>query len=192
MKKLFHLGALAFIVISISSCSKSTNELVQPNSNLTIEKNFLTSHSKRSLTSHPSSIWGISSFYPAINQPVSIPLGDPANSIIYDDGSGQNAVFYVLVDDPAGALPNAGILQLTDETTGVTTPLYKMLSNDFVGYYPVTPPVELDGKFYLFGIVPLSDINSFNGHKVTLYAEQYVGGATYATQLSDAFTYIIP
>ena len=191
MKKLFHLGMVTFLAIAISSCSKSKEDLnIASTEKLTRTGNFsrFIIHATPLVTVNPNSVWGLTNFYGSINQPQVMPLADPANSMLYAS-SGQFAVFYLLVDGQLTSVPGGGILELTDETTDIKTPPYKMLPDYLIADYPVTPPSALAGQRFMFGIVPLSELTAFDGHQVKLYAEAYTDIDVYSAELLHAFTF---
>src|SRR5258705_6264500 len=136
MKKLIHLGVFAIIAITVSSCSKSTNDLVAKEK----ETPALPKHDMNPTSPDDySHAW--SSIYSFINQPVTLKLGDPDNNLF----TGDIVVFYVLLADD-GAVDEASNATLT------LMDYYK--ENEYIQGYPFIRGAEADS----YGVLVPEDL----------------------------------
>jgi hypothetical protein len=158
MKKFFHLGMIASIVFMMSSCSKSSSDLAanertaKAGANASMaglaKLNPVKQHVGPIISSN------LSKFFPSINQPFEMPLGD-AGSVI---NSGQIAVFYVLLaPDLMNETPGVATLSTIDELTGNTLETYNLISCKDVETVDAFVPAELVGTTYMVALVHLGD-----------------------------------
>src|SRR6185436_14278945 len=143
MKKLFHLGMIATIVLIVSSCSKSGSDLV------TNEKATTTQVAKMipgNQLNDPIFTSQLSKFYPFINQPEDMAIGDNGAAI----STGQLAVFYVtLSPSVANEIPVSATLSTIDDATGQTIETYNLISYRDVGTVDAIVPTELEGTPFM-------------------------------------------
>ena len=112
MKKLFHIGMIASIVLIVSSCSKSAGDLA---ANEKTANAKLAKLNNGNQSSGPIFTSQLSKFYPFINQPEEMELGDNGAAI----SAGQVAVFYVILSpDVANEIPVSATLNTIDDATG--------------------------------------------------------------------------
>ena len=181
MKKIFHLGIIALTVITVSSCSKSADDLVAN------EKATTTQAAKMipgKQLSDPIFSSQLSKFYPAINQPEEMELGDNGAAI----SSGQIAVFYVILSpDVANEIPVTATLNTIDDATGQTIETYKLISYRDAGTVDAIIPEELVGTPFMLALVYL-DNNLYIDKTITLSSEIQFNNAYSPARLERAFT----
>lgn len=190
MKKLFHLGIVALFAITVSSCSKSTNDLVanqkdEPSNALTRGKN-----SKGLLNGYkPSEAgeWGDSKFFPFVIQPHELMLGDPDNSILHTDGN-EYVVFFVLISYNYSEIPaETASLTLYDDMNNEIINMYDLITVENASGYGVKVPEDLSGQEVYFAMVPMSDLVGHMNNTVSLFSDITTAKGTTNAQLTQAF-----
>lgn len=182
MKKLFHLGMIAFTVITVSSCSKSAGDLAV-NEKTTNAK--LAKSNPGNQPSGPIFTSQLSKFYPFINQPYDLELGDNGATI----NSGQIAVFYVILSpDVANEIPVSATLSTVDDATGQPVETYNLISYRDVGAVDATVPEELVGTPFMVALVYLGD--QYIDKTITLTADIEFNIGYAPARLERAFTVI--
>ena len=182
MKKLFHIGMIASIVLIVSSCSKSAGDLA---ANEKTANAKLTKLNSGNQSSGPIFTSQLSKFYPFINQPEEMELGDNGAAI----SAGQVAVFYVILSpDVANEIPVSATFNTIDDATGEVIETYNLISYRDVGTVDVIVPVELEGTAFMFVLVTLSD--QYLDKTITLSSEIQFNNAYSPARLERAFTVI--
>ena len=176
MKKLIHLGMFAIIAITVSSCSKSTNDLVVKETSQSPKHDM-----NPILPVDYSHEW--SSIYSAINQPITLQLGDPDNNLF----TGDIVVFYVLLADD-GAVDEASnaTLNLMDYYTSGYIQSYPFIPGSETEAYGVIVPEDLAGRSFMFSVVELDD--RYTDKTITLRSDINLNEITTAAKLDHAFT----
>jgi hypothetical protein len=176
MKKLIHLGMFAIIAITVSSCSKSTNDLVVN------ETPGSPKHEMNPILPDDHS-HGWSALYPFINQPVTLQLGDPDNYL----SVGDIVVFYVLLADD-GVVDEASnaTLSLMDFYNGGYIQSYPFIRGAEAEAYGVLVPDDLAGKSFMFSVVELDD--RYTDKTITLRSDIDLNEMSTAAKLDHAFT----
>lgn len=191
MKKLFHLGMLALFTITVSSCSKSANDL-SPNR----QKNEVNNVSSK--FRNPSggllngyaaaSSWAESKFYPQIHQPYDLALGDPDNSVLNIEGYEFVAVFVVVSYNINEVPIDAAQLTAVNNVTGELVGKYQLLPGAEASNFGVKMSEELDAQFTYFGVIPMSDLANHIKNTVSLYSDiTSAEGTTITAILENAF-----
>jgi hypothetical protein len=190
MKKLFHPGMIAGIVFMMSSCSKSASELAvnenaaKANTDNAAKSHVVTSNPGIQL-SGPVITSQLSKFYPFINQPYYLEMGDNGGTI----NSGQIAVFYVtLSPDVANEIPVTATLSTIDDATGQTIETYNLISYINIDRVDAIVPEELIGTPFMLAMVYLD--NQYIDKTVTLTSEIEFNNAYSPARLERAFTVI--
>ncbi|NOT52720.1 MAG: hypothetical protein HOP10_15760 [Chitinophagaceae bacterium] len=205
MKNLFRLGMIAFIAISIASCSKSSMDLL-PNDEAATTTGTQTPGTQNTGTQNrttarvsplihiiaiPDGTEGQQSYiYPVIYQPHQLKLGYSKRSVMHS-GNGDYAVFYVIVSpehmpDPS----NKSTLTLVDSKTNEA-----LLSTDLISYeeasqYEIGVPQELTGQVYMFAQIKMGDLENHADKVITLHSEINItpdNGKTNESWLAKAF-----
>lgn len=190
MKKLFHLGIVALIAITVVSCSKSAADLTA-NENSNAEMNYsgkkgISSPNQGNGPSAPIFNEPWSKFYPFINQPIDYELGSDDGTALY---TGQIAVFYiVLSDEMAEKQFESAKLTTTDSETGMAIGSYDLISYSNSGMVDILIPEALEGKYFMFAIVPL-DLE-YTDRTVTLSSYLEYNGSFSSAQIDRAFSVI--
>jgi len=183
MKKLFYLGIIALTVITVSSCSKSAGDLVAN------EKATNTQVAKMKIgiqASDPIFTSLLSKFYPFINQPEVMELGDNGAAI----SSGQIAVFYVILSpDVANEIPVSATLSTIDDATGLPIETYNLISYRDAGTVDAIIPEDLVGTPFMLALVYL-DNNLYLDKTVTLSSSIEFNNAYTPARLERAFTVV--
>ena len=175
MKKLIHLGIFAIIAFTVSSCSKSTNDLVE-------ETAASPKHEMNPILPVEYS-HGWSSVYSFINQPVTLQLGNPDNNLF----TGDIAVFYVLLaDDAAVDEASNATLNLMDYYGGGYIQNYPFIRGPEAEAYGVLVPEDLVGRPFMFAVVELDA--RYTDKTITLQSEIDLSGMTAEARLNHAFT----
>ena len=182
MKKLFHLGMIAFIVLMLSSCSKSAGDLVAN------EKASTTQVAKMipgNQLNDPIFTSQLSKFYPFINQPEDMEIGDNGAAI----STGQLAVFYVILSqDVANEIPLSATLSTIDDATGQILETYNLISYRDVGTVDAMVPDELAGTPFMVALVNLG--SQYTDKTITLSSEIQFNNAFSPARMDRAFTVI--
>jgi len=182
MKKLFHLGMIASIVLMLSSCSKSAGDLAAN------EKATTTQVAKMipgNQLNDPIFTSQLSKFYPFINQPEDMEIGDNGAAI----STGQLAVFYVtLSPDVANEIPLSATLSTIDDATGQTIETYNLISYRDIGTVDALVPPELVGTPFMVALVNLG--GQYTDKTITLSSEIQFNNAFSPARLDRAFTVI--
>lgn len=193
MKKLFHLGMIALIGLSISSCSKSATDLVAKEQ--AAKANTESSQQKKTaslkLSNHHVNRFDplpyASEIYPYINQPVDMHLGDPNSTLT----TGDNTAFYVILSgDIADLTPTSGTLTTSDDATGEVIATYNLIYYKDLGplTIAVKVPAELSGVPFMVAVVNIDD--QYTNRSVSLSSFiQFDNGSTSAS-LNQAFNVI--
>ncbi|MBI5858547.1 MAG: hypothetical protein HZB42_12985 [Sphingobacteriales bacterium] len=188
MKKLFHLGIVSLFIISVSSCSKSADDLAANQQ----------SSSKSSKYRNPNGLlngfapgenaeWGESKFFPFINQPYDLMLGDGDNSILHTDGN-EFAAFFVVVSYDYSELPaEQANLILWDDDSNQMINRYQLMTAETAADYGVKVPEDLNGQWVYFAIVPMADLSTGIKTTVSLYSDITTINGTITSQLPQAF-----
>ena len=178
MKKLIHLGMFAIITFTVSSCSKSTNDLVAKEKEIAASPKHEMNPNSPDDYSH-----GWSSIYRFINQPVTLELGNPDNNLF----TGDIVVFYVLLADDAavGEASNA-TLTLTDYYNEQYIQSYPFIPGPEAESYGVLVPEELAGRSFMFSVVELD--SRYTDKTITLRSDINLNEMTTAAKLDHAFT----
>ncbi len=180
MKKLFHLGMIASIVLIVSSCSKSAGDLAA-NEKATAAQLAKMNHGNQ--PSDPIFTSQLSKFYPFINQPSEMALGDNGAVI----NAGQIAVFYVVLSpDVANEIPVSATLTTIDDATGLPVETYNLISYRDVGTVDAIVPEELVGTPFMVALVSLSD--QYIDKTITLSSNIEFNNASSPARLDRAFT----
>ena len=183
MKKSFHHGLsaiIAFAVITVSSCSKSTNDLIV-NKKKSEKEVVLSSQGKKSIS--PGAEDGWSSIYPFINEPVTLKLGDPDNNLY----TGDQVVFYFTASDEfRSQLVSSATLSLVDDNKSESIQEYSLIAADQADLYEITVPGELVGKLFMFAIIDLDD--RYTDRVISMHSTITANDKTTVAQLDQAFT----
>jgi hypothetical protein len=183
MKKLFHLGMIAGIFFSLSSCSKSAGDLV---SNEKATTSQVAKMIPGNQLSDPIFTSQLSKFYPFINQPEEMELGDNGAAI----SSGQIAVFYVILSpDVANEIPVSATLSTIDDATGMQIETYNLISYRDVSTVDVIVPEDLVGTPFMLALVYL-DNNLYLDKTITLSSDILFNNAYTPARLERAFTVV--
>lgn len=185
MKKLIHLGIIAIFAITVSSCSKSTNDLVAKEKE-SKQTPGSPNQGMNSTSAPENSVEGMTKFFPLINQPLDLELGNPDAYLL----EGEFAVIYVRLA-PAFAIdpPSNATLTTVDEGTGVDILTYNLISYTEADSYGLKVPEGLNGLTYMFAIVELATPD-YSGKVVTLRSEITVNGELSVANLAHAFTVV--
>jgi hypothetical protein len=182
MKKPFHLGMIASIVFIMSSCSKSAGDLVAKE-NATASQ--VAKMSPGNPLSDPIFSSQLSKFYPFINQPEDMQLGDNGAAI----STGQLAVFYIqLSPDVANEIPVSATLSTIDDATGQTIETYNLISYRDAGTVDALVPAELEGTPFMLALVHLE--GQYTDKTITLSADIQFNNAYAPARLERAFTVV--
>ena len=182
MKKLFHLGMIASILFVMASCSKSASDLA---ANEKTKQLQLAKIKAGNQPSDPVFTSQLSKFYPAINQPEEMELGDNGAAI----STGQIAVFYVILSpDVANEIPVSATLNTIDDATGQTIETYNLISYKDVGTVDAIVPEALVGTPFMVALVYLGD--QYNDKTITLSSEIQFNNAYSPARLERAFTVV--
>jgi hypothetical protein len=184
MKKLVHLGIVAILAITVSSCSKSTNELVVTEKE-SIKASRLPNQGMNSTFASENFVDGMTKFFPFINQPFDLELANPDSYL----QEGEFPVIYVRLA-PAFAIdpPGEATLTTSDDGTGLDIQAYSLISYTEADSYGLKIPEGLNGQPFMFAIVELTPV--YSGKVVALHSEITVNGETSVSQLDHAFTVI--
>ena len=183
MKKLFYLGIIALTVITVSSCSKSAGDLAA-NEKTTNAK--LAKMNNGNQSSGPIISSQLSKFYPFINQPEYMEIGDNGAAI----SAGQVAVFYVTLDPSvANEIPLSATLNTIDDATGQIIETFNLISYRDVGTVDAIVPAELEGTPFMVALVPLSDL-LYLDKTITLSSDIWFNNAYSPARMERAFTVI--
>jgi hypothetical protein len=183
MKKLFHPGTIAGIVLILSSCSKSSSDLAA-NEKATAAQ-VAKMNNPANQTSDPIFSSQLSKFYPFINQPYDMEMGDNGAALNTDD----LAVFYVILSpDVANLTPTVATLNTVDDATGQTIETFNLISYKDIGTVDAFVPGELVGTPFMVALVPLG--SQYTGKTVTLTSYIEFNGAYSPARLERAFTVI--
>ena len=183
MKKTFHLGMIAAMVFVLSSCSKSTGDLVA------VEKATATEQVAKMTPGNqlngPIFTSQLSQFYPSINQPEEMEIGENGAAI----GTGQIAVFYVTLDPSvANEIPVSATLNTIDDATGQTFETYNLISHRDAGTVDAIIPEPLVGTPFMFALVYLG--SQYTDKTITLASEIQFNNAYSPARMDRAFTVI--
>ena len=184
MKKLFHPGIIALLVITISSCSKSAGDMVAiDQENATNPRDA--KMAPGSQLNDPIITSQLSKFYPSIVQPFPLDLGDNGATINYD----QIAVFFVtLSPDVANEIPVSATLTTYDDATGDAIETFKLISYLDIGTVDAIVPEDLLGTPFMVALVYLG--NQYLDKTITLTSEIEFNNAYSPARLDRAFTVI--
>ena len=184
MKKLFHPGMIASIVFMLSSCSKSAGDLAA-NENEKATNSQVAKMIPGNQLNDPIFTSQLSKFYPSINQPEVMDLGDNGAAI----SSGQIAVFYVMLSPSvANEIPVSATLSTIDDATGQTIETYKLISYRDVGTVDAIVPEPLVGTPFMLALVYLG--NQYLDKTITLSSYIEFNNANTPAQLDRAFTVV--
>lgn len=187
MKKFHNFGLIASFVLALSSCTKSTSDLI---TNQEIERVIIESAKK---TNHSGLLNGnnhsgnpltseLISFYPNIIQPSDIQLGN--GSIIE---AGNVAVFYIrLAPEAADLFSSYATLTTIDNSTGLPLETYNLISYKDVGTVDALVPAELKGTPFMVALVKLGDV--YIGKSISLSAEVELNFLLNKTTFDNAFS----
>jgi hypothetical protein len=182
MKKLFHTGLIASVLFVMSSCSKSSSDLV---ANEKAERLQVVKTKSGNQLSDPVFTSQLSKFYPAINQPEEMELGDNGAAI----STGQIAVFYVILSpDVANEIPVSATLNTIDDATGQTIETYNLISYKDAGTVDAIVPEALVSTPFMLALVYLGD--QYNDKTITLSSEIQFNNAYSPARLERAFTVV--
>jgi len=182
MKKFIHLGIIACIALTISSCSKSANDMVinQKESKAESKKG---SETESALQVQGMSPDGQSAILPFIVQPFELKLGDMTREL----PTGSTGVFYVTLSGSfANDPPSAATFTLKDDNTGDEIETYTLIPSDEAESYGIVVPDKLVGQKFMFAIVDLGEL--YNDKAVALHSEITVNGSTSIAQFDHAFS----
>lgn len=186
MKKLFHLGIVALIAFSVSSCTKSAGDLLSKENSTNTEKQSIGTSKPVKNPNSPISPLDLTKIYNFINQPFEMELGLDNGEAIQ---SGQIAVFYVTLSQViADEYPFNATLTTTDASTGEPIETYKLISYRDVGTVDAIVPDELVGTPFMVALVYLGD--QYNNRTITLSSEIEFGLFNTTAQLERAFDVI--
>jgi len=190
MKKLFHLGMIAGIFFSLSSCSKSAGDLVANEKSVKtgmdqITGKHLVTLNPRNLQTDPIFTSQLSKFYPFINQPYDLELGDNGATL----NSGELAVFYVILSDLVmNETPVSATLSMIDDATGQTIETFNLISYRDVGTVDAIVPIGLETTPFMVALVNLG--SQYIDKTVTLASDIQFANAYTPARLERAFTVI--
>jgi hypothetical protein len=182
MKKIFHPGMIASLVLIVSSCSKSGSDLVAKEK---AADTPVTTMKQVNQPSDPGITSQFSKFYPFINQPTEMQLGDYSSAI----STGQIAVFYVqLSPDVANETPLTATLSTVDAATGQTIETFNLISYKDVGTVDAFVPAELVGTPFMVALVNLG--SQYTDKMITLTSDIQFNNGFSPARLDRAFTVI--
>lgn len=191
MKKIFHLGIIAIAILSLSSCSKSGADLLAntqdektAQQNQSLQQKKISFLNNRNHHFNPANIWlDASKFYPFINQPYEMQLGNPDSKIV----QGQLAVFYiVLTDEAANLTPTTAVLNLSDDETGQVIATCNLISYKNIGTVDAFVPAELVNIPFMCALVNIDSEYVDKTISLNSYIE-FDNGAFTGANLSGAF-----
>ena len=187
MKKLFHLGIIALFAFTVSSCSKSATNLAPNEQQVPVNSSKAKAGSSQKVAHHTSPFFQLedSKFYPFINEPYDMPLGD-AGSVM---GTGEYTFFYVLISPDISILtPDVATLTTTDVATGGPIQTYNLISYKDAGSVDAKIPEELIGTTFMFAYVLMDD--RYTDIMISLSSYIEINGAFTIAQLPRAFSVV--
>jgi hypothetical protein len=180
MKKLFHLGMIAGIFFSLSSCSKSAGDLAANEKATTSQAAKMIPGNQQN---DPIFTSQLSKLYPFINQPYAQELGEDNGALIT---SGDVAVFYVILSPSvANEIPVSATLSTIDDATGQPIETYNLISYRDVGTVDAIVPEELVGTPFMVALVYLGD--QYNDKTITLSSNIEFSIGNSPAQITRAF-----
>ena len=184
MKKLFHPGIIALLVIAISSCSKSAGDMVAVEQENAINpKNAGMSPGNQ--LNNPIITSQLSQFYRSIVQPFPLEIGDNGATINVDQIAG---FFVTLSPDVANQIPVSATLTTYDDATGDAIETYRLISYMDIGTIDAIVPEDLVGTPFMVALVYLG--NQYLDKTITLTSEIEFTNAYSPARLDRAFTVI--
>jgi hypothetical protein len=212
MKTFFHLGMIALLSISVSSCSKSGSDLVSPvqgsslpvttaqrstlpgttaqSSTLPGTTKITTSKIRGHFGSHNPNdfIYGALQIYPAIVQPYPEPLGNLGSYL----HPGDQAVFFVVITlDYANQNMTNPFLNVIDDATGQVLNTYQLFNYAASPTMAVLLPDALADQYVMYAIVNIDNSFANAASTLSLHAEATLPSGTAVADLGQAFS-IIP
>jgi hypothetical protein len=189
MRKLFHLGMIACIFFSLSSCTKSASDLVA--NEKSVKTGTSQANNKGVVTLAPnnghlgpiiSSNW--SKFYPFVNQPYAQELGEDNGAVF---NSGALAVFYVILSEEVrDEIPVSATLSTIDDATGQSIETYKLIYYRDAGTVDAIVPDELAGTPFMFALVNLG--SQYIDKAITLSSSIEFNNGYSPAQITRAFS----
>ncbi len=180
MKRTFYPGLIAGIVLVLSACSKSAGDLVAKEKNSAAQTAKMNPVNQQN---NPIFASQFSKFYPFINQPEEMEIGDNGAAI----ASGQIAVFYVvLAPEVANEIPVTATLSTIDDATGDIIETYNLISYRDAGTVDANIPEALVGTPFMFAMVNLG--SNYIDKTVTLSSYIEFNNAYSPARLERAFT----
>lgn len=187
MKKLFHqLGIIAIFAITVTSCSKSSNDLVANEKTAAVEPSGMQIGNSNygTILSNETEIFNF------INQPIELELGVPERSFL-NEGNGELAVFYVLVSpDFINEPMKIATFGTVDNSTGEVIRTYELINSTYADDYGVTVPERIKDRPSMFAVINLTE--AFGEHAnvpINLYSEIITEQGTLVSRFPAAFVY---
>lgn len=187
MKKLFHqLGIIAIFAITVTSCSKSSNDLAANEKAVNVK----TSGMQIGNSDYGTILNNETQIFNFINQPIELELGIPEKSFL-NEGSGEFAVFYVLVSpDFINEPMKIATLSTADNSAGEVIGTYELINSIYAESYGVTVPDKLKERPCMFAVINLKE--GFGEHPnvpINLYSEIVTEHGTLISRMPNAFVY---
>lgn len=186
MKKLFHLSIIALLAITVTSCSKSSNDLAA-NGKTTAVKGL---GMQIGNSDYGTILDNETEIYNFINQPSELELGVPERSFISASAGYEFAVFYVIVSpDYINEPMKTATLTTADNSTGEIIATYDLINSSEANNYGVIVPDELNRVSSMFAVVRLVDLAEHLNAPINLYSEIVTEKGTLISRMGGAFVY---
>lgn len=187
MKKLFHqLGIIAIFAITVTSCSKSSNDLAANEKTAAVEPSGM----QIGNSNYGTILNNETEIFNFINQPIELELGVPERSFL-NEGNGEFAVFYVLVSpDFINEPMKIATLSAADNSIGEIIGTYELINSTYADNYGVIVPDKLKDRPSMFALINLRE--AFGEHAnvpINLYSEIVTEYGTLVSRMPNAFVY---
>jgi len=186
MKKLLHLSTIAIFAITVTSCSKSSNDLAANEKTVAVKASSMqiANSNYGTVIDHETEI------FKRINQPIDMELGDPEKSFL-SESSGEFVVFYVIVSPDFMNEPmKSATFSTADNTTGDIIGTYELINSTNAESYGVIVPEKLKELPTMFAMINLKE--GFGEHPnvpINLYSEIITEKGTLVSRFPAAFVY---
>jgi len=187
MKKLFHqLGIIAIFAITVTSCSKSSNDLAANEKSVAVKASSM----QIANSNYGTVLDNETEIFKRINQPIEMELGDPEKSFL-SESSGEFVVFYVLVTpDYMNEPMKSATLSTAESNAGEVFGTYELINSSYAESYGVTVPDKLKDVPCMFALINLKE--GFGEHPnvpINLYSEILTEKGTLVSRMPNAFVY---
>lgn len=186
MKKLIHLSIVAIFAITVTSCSKSSNDLAANEKTAAVEPSGM----QIGNSNYGTILNNETEIFNFINQPIELELGVPEKSFL-NEGNGEFAVFYVLVSpDFINEPMKIATFSTADNSTGEIIGTYELINSTYADNYGVIVPDKLKDRPSMFALINLRE--AFGEHAnvpINLYSEIVTEQGTLVSRFPAAFVY---